>query len=279
MFAAMLTHTGGGALKNTYYNEPDDDDADDNIQAGTNLETPDILDFWYGGSPAEFPFEYQSHSVLDMDAGGTSDQTTSMLPNLKHVAIHTWHANADPLAYLASQTQGVFGAFLTWVGGPAFLTVVASSQHRWTTLDEKVTCDWLAQRTLQMPTSGNLLVDRDDVWLYFDLKQRVPDTFSRMAWTVDAGTNAISLLGTHNLDRIVVDLAGAGLDPSAALTLDVSAADGTGDKVVLRGVTQAPTGVLRDGVASPNWTYDAEGDRLVIDEPDAGLNQWTITFS
>jgi hypothetical protein len=279
MFAAILSHTGGGALEHTYYSEPDDDDADDDIQSGSNLEPPDILEYWYGGSPLAFPFEYQSHSVLDMDQFGAVDHSVSMLSNLKHVPIHTWHADQDPLVYLVLQTTAVFNSFLTYFGGPAFLTVVSGNKHRWTTLDEVTTCNWLEQHTLQMPTSGNLLADRDGTWLYFELQQTAGGAFSRVDWAVNPGSNALTLLGTDNLDTIVVDTVGAGLDPAAAITLDVSANDGTGDVIVLEGIALAPTSVLRDGISDPGWSHDAQTARLTISEADAALNQWTITFN
>ena len=67
MFAAVVDHTGGVALRNTYASEPDDADSDDNTpQVGDNLEVPDILDGWYG-APATHLFGYQRCSTIDMD--------------------------------------------------------------------------------------------------------------------------------------------------------------------------------------------------------------------
>jgi hypothetical protein len=279
MFAALLSHTGGGALVHTYYNTFDDDDSDDNIQTGANLETPDILDFWYDGPPTLHLFTYQRHSVVDIDAFGVVSPDTSLITNLLHVPLHTWYALNDPQTYLIAQSLAIWQEFLD-EGGTSVLTQVPGTSHTWHTLDDVATLDWLQQYTLTLPTAGRTRADADGRWFYFDVIQDASGSFTTFDWSVDAQTSTLSVNNTQNLLRISVDLARAGLDPANDLTLNVGSADasgdGTGDEVRFLGVPAAPSLVLRDGTPTANWIHDPATATLTITELDGQAHQWWI---
>jgi hypothetical protein len=278
MFAAIVTHTGGGALEHTYATSPDDDDVDDNLQTGQNLETPDILDFWFGGSPAAFPFEYQRHSVMSIDGFGVVDHATSMITNLVHMPINTWYAVNDPKIAILTQTQIIQSEFLSTYGGTSVVTQIPGAAHTWNTVDEVAVLDWLEQFTLNIPTSGSTLADENGIWFHFDVEQDATGAFTPFDWNVDVATNTLTIENTGNLQRISVDTAGAGLDPAAALTLVTGTADATGDEIRFLGVTSAPTAVTRDTVADPNWVYDSQAQTLTIMEADGLPHTWAVSF-
>jgi len=278
MFAAIVTHTGGGSLEYTYATSPDDDDSDDNVQTGQNLETPDILDFWFGGDPASFPFEYERHSVMSIDAFGVVDHATSMITNIVHVPVHTWYAINDPKLAILTQTQIIQSEFLSTYGGTSVLTQVPGSAHTWNSLDEIAALDWLEQFSLSLPTSGSTLADEDGIWFYFDVEQDASGAFTPFDWNVDISTNTLTVQNTGNLQRISVDTAGAGLDPAGTLTLLTSTADVTGDEIRFLGVTSVPTSVTRDGVSDPNWVHDVQAGTLTITEADDQPHTWVVSF-
>jgi len=278
LFAALLTHTGGGSLWHTYGNSFDDDDADDDLKTGANLETPDILDFWFGGPPVSFPFVYQRHSVMDIDPFGAANPDTSLITNLTHVPIHTWYAVNDPIDHLVSQSIQIALAFEDTFGGTSVLTAAPGSLHRWNTLDETVTLDWLEQYTLTLPTSASTLADADGRWFHFDIVQDAPGAFTPFDWDLDPATNTLTLSDTANLQRIIVDTLGAGLNPGGDLTLNVGTSDGIGDEVQFRDMPSAPSLVLRDGVPDFNWVHDVPTQTLTITELDGQAHQfWLVS--
>ena len=278
MFAAVLTHTGGGSLEYTYVTTPDDDDSDDDIVTGQKLETPDILDFWYGGSPTNFPFEYARHSVMRIDGFGTVDHANSMITNLVHVPIHTWYAVNDPKVNILTQTQIIHSEFLNHYGGTSVVTEVQGSTHSWNNLDEVAACDWLEQFSLTLPSSGSTLADKNGTWFHFDVEQDAAGAFTPFDWNVDVATNALTINNTGNLQRVSVYTTQAGLDPNAALTLNTGTSDATGDTIRFYGIANAPVTVTRDTIADSNWIHDPVAETLTITESDGLPHTWVVSF-
>jgi hypothetical protein len=278
MFAALLSHTGGGSLWHTYGNSFDDDDVDDNLKTGANLETPDILDFWFGGPPTSLPFEYQRHSVMDIDPFGAVNPGTSLITNLSHIPIHTWYAVSDPIGHLVTQTIQIALAFEDTYGGSSALTASPGSAHVWNTLDEVAVLDWLEQYTLTLPTSASTLADADGIWFHFDVVQDAAGAFTPFDWNIDTFTNTLTINNTANLQRIIVNTTGAGLDPGGDMTLNVGTTDGMGDEVRFLDIVSAPSLVLRDGVPDFNWVHDGPSQTLTITELDGGAHQfWVVS--
>ena len=277
MFAAVANHTGGVSLAHTWANEFDDADVNDNWANWQFLEAPDYLEFWFGGPPAAQAFNYQRSSAIDLDpVGGTIGVDTDLARNLAHVPILDWIAAGDPIAYLQDQ----MAAFHNHVGAqnPGNQLVTApGSNHTWNTLNETDVCDYLAQFSLQLPASGSTLADEDGVYFRFNVEQDAPGAFTPFTWTLVPGMYVFDLTATTNLKRIVIESAAAGLKFLRPWTVNLSTADGTGDRVVFRDVPHPPTSVTRDGVPA-FASYDGGTNSLEIVETDPAPHTWVLAF-
>lgn len=267
-FAALINHSGGVALNHTYLNEP---------------SVRWILDFWYGdGSVGSAqPWRMTRSSALDFDPTTLSvDPTSDMVRNLGSTPLSTFCASADPILYLPVQND-VLDVHLRQGLGRASdpnyaYQVVPFASHEWGMLDASAACDWFAQHRLTDPTAGRLLADQDGVFEQFLVEQDQPGAFTPLDWSLDASANRVELLATANLTRVTLDPIAAGLSTGADLELRVSSADGTGGEFALAHWPASPSQVLRDGVASTAWTYDASTRELVLLESDAALHVWTV---
>ncbi|MFN0008399.1 MAG: hypothetical protein ACKVXR_10865 [Planctomycetota bacterium] len=278
MFAAIVNHTGGVSLANTWANEWDDNDGDDGIPNPlSHLEVPDLLEYWYGGPPSANYFNYQRSSTIDLDpTTETVGLGTDMSRNLAHIPVRNWMASSDPMVYLRSQTL----AFDTHVQlqnpGNQFTTVPATI-HKWSTLDFAATCDWLSQFTLQVPMASSTLADQDGKYFHFEVDQDVSGAFTPFSWIIDPITNRIVLYATGNLDRVSIDATAAGLAYSGALKLNVNTADGTGDEIRFVNVPQAPVSVTRDGLPATG-TWDPLANTFVVTESTNTTHMWRLNF-
>lgn len=287
MFAAFVNHTGSVSLQNTWSRSFDDADLDDNLPApGDNLEAPDILEGHFGGTPLQKPFAYARCSTIESDFGNTQVLAGyDFARNLAHVPTLDWRISNEPLdtQYLAEQTQ-LFHAHQAPRNSANAEVVVQASTHRWGTLDPVAACNFLAQHTLQLPVAGDLLADEDGRWFRFLVTQEstVPGgAFTRIRWSADAANRVIELLDTEYLRRAQTSAAMIGfpLTGGVPFKLRLSAADGLADEVLLTGLGQsAPVSVLRDGVPSTAWQWDAQAGSLLVAETDAALHEWTIVL-
>ena len=278
MFAAIVDHTGGVSLSNTYANEPDDNDVDDNQpNIGDNLEVPDTLESLFGGTPTAQPFTYQRCSTIDLDAFGNIGAETNFARNLAHVPTLTWLATGEPNIYLYNQTTA-FSAHVATQNVVNNLHYVNANVHLWSTLDCNYVCNWLQQYTLTLPTSGSSLADEDGKWFQFQIEQDAAGSFTPFSWSVDAVNSHFDLSATKNLKRIKIDRAASGLPASGLLTLTLATADGLGDRVQILAVNAAPLVVSRDGLAA-SGTYDPALHTFELSEIDgANAHQWTLVF-
>lgn len=290
MFAALVDHTGTAALHDTYYGEP---------------STQAVLEFWFGGSPVARPFEYARSSVLDAQqvvtaamvigpGGGTGGGTggggipgdppvvlavneeSSLAWNLTHVPIYAVRGKFDPKAHLKAQLEALVDFLRDNGGAVEHVSVPNVFTHAWSTLDEETALDWLAQHRLELPSAAHTLADRDGRWFSFLVEQDAPGAFTPFTWSVDGAANRVSVEETANLARIGVLLAEAGLDAERVLTVAHSAADGSADVVRLLGFERAPRSVLRDGLATTSFAWDAQSGVLALFESDAQSHVWTV---
>lgn len=261
--AALVDHTGGVALEDTWANE---------VPA-----IHDVLKFWFGGPPGQFPFEYQRSSALSFLPGSkTADQLKSMGTNLVHVPMKIVHADNDPLTYLVEQTEA-FRDFMQSLGGTVVYEEVPNNIHDWNTLDEEAACDFLEGYSLTTPLSGDTLADRDGRWFWFDVTQDFAGAFTPFTWSIDSSANKLKLANTANLKRIGLDLDEAPLSASSPLTIELKAADFFADIVDFDGYPGAPSLVERDGVFSSAWAWDPISKRLSLFEQDTQKHVWKIT--
>ncbi len=277
-FAALIDHTGGVSLPHTWFSEPDDADLDDDVPLpGQNLEVPDVLEDLFGGPPSTVPFEYRRCSSIDLDpTTGQIGVGTDFGRNLAHIPTLVWVANNDPLAYVVAQTYA-FDTYLQAQNAGHQFTLANGNTHSWSTLDETAVCDWLQTKTLQTPSSGRTLADEDGVWHHFTIEQNTPGVFTPFTWDIDTVARRVELSQTANLDRISIDVVGAGLSLSGAVTLRLASADGTGDRVRLLGVQTPPISVTRDGIATAG-VYDSLLDTYEVVETNGSRHDWVLTF-
>lgn len=261
MLAAAVDHTGGVALEDTWLND---------------APVRTFLEFWAGGTPATAPFGYQRSSAVSFDPITLApDASVSMGVNLVHMPLYVVHASADPLGYLVQQTK-VFKDFMLSLGGVLLYEEVPFVGHEWSSLDERAACDFLSGTKRSLPLSGTTLADEAGRWVWCDLEQDAGGAFTRLAWALDPLANRIDLAASENLKRISVDAVGAGLDLAAPLEVSVEAADGLAETVALPGFSASPGVVLRDGLPSLAWSWDAVTGVLELLESDPGAHLWRI---
>jgi pimeloyl-ACP methyl ester carboxylesterase len=267
MFAAVVNHTGVVSLEDAYVNEPG---------------AQSIFDFWFGdGTPGSAePWKLQRSSLLSFDPVTLQvDPTTDLARNLMHLWTRTIYANQDPVWYLHTEND-VLHTHLANYGsqfGQHALYVFPGTTHSWDTLNAHAACDWLRTKRLRMPKSGNTLADSDDVYFYFTVTQDQGGAFTPFIWNLDPPSNMLSLSGTANLHQLAVDVVAAALSPLTPCTVSMATADGLADIVRLRGWNHLPINVLRDGVATTSWSYDAQTGDLTLSEFDgAATHVWQV---
>jgi pimeloyl-ACP methyl ester carboxylesterase len=272
MLAAIVVHSGGVALNNTYFHE---------IPA-----VRAILDFWFGdGLPGSAdPWQMARSSVIDFDPFTLVTSTDNDLArNLMHVPLQLKRAQIDAIHYVNDQTDALHQHLLNLgrtVGNEYSFDFVPEGQavygHSWDMLDFSAVCDWLAQFSLCLPSAANTLADRDDTYFHFEIEQDQPGAFTPFSWSVDATGNALSFDGTQNLARATVRTLRAGLDPALPLTLTLGTQDGLPDEIVLTDFPAAPSAVMRDGGAAVTWSYDALARTLTVHETDGATHVWQL---
>ncbi len=267
MFAALVNHTGGLDLINTYENE------------GTGIR--DILEFLFRGTPGAKPFNYQRSSLVVKSGGPNGfDPDVSMAWNLTHIPILDVRAQFDEpaTAYLLDQNT-LFETAMSLFGGIVTVDIKPGvSVHNWSTLPESQALDFLEQFTLELPTSAHTLADRDDRFFYFDIVQDAPDAFSPFTWSIRRGANEIRFSETANMSEIHFDPFEVKLDPSQTLVVWTDTTDGIADTIVLEGFPFQPVEVLRDGLATTAWSHDISTSTLSLNETDGSANHiWHVT--
>ena len=271
MFAAVVNHTGGVALKDSYAN------------AGA---AEFVFDFWFGdGSQGSAdPWKLARSSILNFDPVTLAvEDGEDLARNLLHVPMWIVRGQQDPLAYLATQCDVLYGHMLSLGAVPGVTIrydVVPGTEHEWATLDEADACDWLEQFTLQLPTSGRTLADEDETYFHFAVEQDAPDAFTPFEWSADALQNQLVLSQTANLARVTVDTQEAALDPSATLQVVTSTGDGLADEISLTGYATQPSAVLRDGLSvtlDVDWTWDSTTGTVGLLETDGSTRHvWDV---
>ena len=268
MFAALIDHSGGVSLNNTYANDP---------------PARFIMDFWYGDGSAGSadPWKLTRSSVIDFDPLTlVTDTSTNLARNLSTTPLQIVRASADPITYVAEQCDALDQHFRTDLGrlpGVEYsYSVVPYSGHSWSMLDASAACDWLGQFTLQVPSAGRTLADVDGVYEHFFVEQDVGGAFTPFDWSLIAATNELRVSASANLKRLTLDPISAGLSTSTALGVTLQAADGSGDEIVLAHWPQAPSSVLRDGVATSSWNFDPLTRELSLQETDGALHGWVV---
>ncbi len=271
MYAAVVNHTGDVSLNHVYDNE--------------NSAGRMVLDFWYGNLAipgSADPLEMQRKSLIDFDpVSGLFKSDGDMVRNLTHLPLKMLRASEDLIVYLEVQNDALDQHLQTKFGyvnpSPTYqYDIVPFSGHEWSILDENEALDFLAQHTLQMPTSGQVLADRNARWFYFTTTLFDAAANAEFVWDVDALANSVSLTELANLWALTIETEVAGLDPLAPMTITVGSKPGQPktDVYLHNFDSMTPSQVLLDG--SPTGSYIIVEGILRLAAPDAGMHTWQI---
>jgi hypothetical protein len=199
--------------------------------------------------------------------------------NLRHLSTRSYRASGD-IPYLITQNDLLHQHLLASGADPLrhTLTVVPTiaQYHAWDIASESDVCSWLRLRTLQFPSSGNTLADRDARFFHFEVEQDAAGAFTPFSWSVDTNTNSLVVTATSNLDRLLVHRVDAGLSDLLPLPVTTSDADGSPDDIVFLEWPASPLAVWKDGAPSMDWTHDAITGELVLVGTSPGPHAWTI---
>ena len=278
-FAAIVNHTGTVSVAHAFANDYDDNDADDGpCPGGPNLEAPDLMEFWNGGTPATAAFSFSRCSTIDIDPVSllVNDQT-DLARNLAQIPVMTVLATGDTHPYLPFQTQCWVGE-LQHVGVNNRFITVPFVGHSWAALDDHATCEWFDPIRASVPTEGNQLADEDGQRVQrFTVQQDHTGAFTPFQWYADAIANRLSLWGTVNLKRLTVDAEALGLTYAGTLRWNQMSADSTDDELLLTNLPYGPALVLRDGQPAP-CVYDAQLGTCLLVNPGGAAHLWQIRF-
>ncbi len=264
--AAVVNHTGTASLRATYQQSND-----------TLLFRSPLM---FGATPSQDPFAYQRSSTIDFDAlGGQLLPGGEMASNLSHVPTRHWNADFDPNPYIVEQTEKLHAQMLSH-GANSARHVVQSNQHAWETLDAPAVMDWLDQQQAKLPSPGEVVrtvADRDGRWLQLEVTQEQQGQFTPVVWSSQPTSNMLYLIEMANAQTVGVHLDDLALDSSSDVRVVLQVTDASTPDVVLMGFPQPPMDVLRRGVSTSAWTYDAASGTVTLHETaGAGWSDWTV---
>ncbi|MEZ5978374.1 MAG: hypothetical protein R3F34_09155, partial [Planctomycetota bacterium] len=269
IFAGLVLHTGNHDKTWVWDTEP---------------AVQDILDFWFGGSPTQFPFEYAQASTVKLNP--TTGAFVSGLHqgrNLEYIATRTFYAQDDSLPFLQTSALGLHD-YLSVFSGVASLDVSTDDHsalpntHSWDTLDQKDALDFLSSKVLTMPPTGHQVMDRSGQAWWFDVHQSATGAFSTFTWVVNRTTNVVAFRDTKNVEWASLPYHLVGFAPGP-LTIYTKSVDGSDDEFRLDGFAAAPSSVVVNGVAAlagVDYEYDAAIKRLTIHGGPV-LDKWVVT--
>ncbi len=268
-FAALAVHTGSTALPYTYWSTP-----------GAQSLFRSALMFGADPSNPNARFEYLRASSVDLPyPKGKVDQTTDMVRNLSHIPVLNYFVNGDINANLLAMTRASHRQLRKNRLGDSTLRTRHGRKHRWHTLNERWVLNRLEPHQYQPPTAlTRTLADRDGDWHCFNITQASNGSFSPLYWVVDPPNNRFIAGEIANITRLSMPLpTGSGLDPTTTFEVLVDSANNVPFEVVIGEIGSSPISVLRNGVGTPNWSYDALSQELTLYEDTSGVYpRWTI---
>ncbi|MFT7668806.1 MAG: pimeloyl-ACP methyl ester carboxylesterase [Planctomycetota bacterium] len=245
-FAAVVNHTGGVSISNTYWNSTDTVYFDD----------PQL----FGGSPTGArEFIYSQASVVDIDlSSSVVNPQTDQARNMAHIPVLNHYASSDPLQYLVNQVDVLYAWLQLIPSIQSLLDITNFSTHHWTTLGSNTTLDFLEPKTLLIPRLGThrALADREATYFHFRIHQDAAELFTPFRWNMDQPGNRLTIDETANLERIEINTASLGLDLSVEHELVLSTNDSLTEIATIKGYASIPQEVLRDDITDSTWVWD-----------------------
>lgn len=234
----------------------------------------------FGAPPSVDPFAYERVSPAFLAPGGL-DPDLVPAANLAHLPIFL-HANlADPQQALVVGTQQLanllrsFGADVVehYVHEPGL-------GHTWATLPLARALDAVASGVLvgNGPPASSVFADRVGVWHQAELREAPPLVHARWRLAISPpgapGANAFEVIETRHVEEIAFRPAALGLATDAVLWVRHASADGTSDRLVLRGFSASPAAVTVDGGAPVATSYDDAAGELAVVPTSDGRDVW-----
>ena len=268
MFAAVATDAGTYELIDTYNNVTSD------------VQTFMASGLMFEGTPTGAPFGYLRTNTLTYTGAMAYDAELSQLGNLVHTPILHVYSTDDPITYLPAQNV-LFASTLASLGGT--VTSIPFSglfePHSWDLLDPVSTLDFFAQHTVdRAPSSFDVLADRDAVYYWADVTQRVGAAFSPVSCDVDAVENRVDATGLENVAALALSPPATELDPTVDFVLHVVTADSGTTSITVEGVSSAPTYVLDGNSVFESWSFDGPSSSITFDLDGPGGHTLTVRY-
>lgn len=220
----------------------------------------------FGGSPAQVPFEYDRISPFRVKANKV-DPLKAPVTNLRHLPFYLHLNLQDPNTHLVQHNVALRDYLLAQGATVQTHSVNAGPQHAWATLPMREAIEWISQFELPNdPPAIDVFADREAGYFYTDVRDLQPNQHARYQVSIKSGGTGFQLLKTQALNELAFDLAGMGLDPLTALTIDHMSADSTPDTLVLQGYASPPGAVLINGseAIAGSWSHNPLKQELTL---------------
>ncbi len=229
-----------------------------------------------GGTPREVPRAYERISPARFSSQGLVDPRRSPVVQLEGMLIYLCANLADPEVTRPTEVQEL-RAFLNARGarvveGLVFQPGVGGG---WSSLPLGHALDLLSEQLVHgVPRVLEVFADRPGTYGAAVLRRLGEGTHGRFRLSLadpDERENSVALEGTVNVEEVAIDPGLAELDPTRPVTLRWSSADGTADRVVLRGYPRMPAQVTIDGGRpSPRvWAWISDAGEVRLDLPSS----------
>lgn len=219
-----------------------------------------------------------AYSVPGAGQGSFDPNGLNAFANLYGTPIWSWYYTGDTATSRAYEYMQVLDASMplhqlqVLTAPPSYLPTnfPAGLHHAWEYLDEAAVCNWFAQQTLSVPTSGTLHFSQDkryhDLWL-----TRKPNNadWGKVTFSLPPQSNTITFTGVSNVLRIRVDAALSSIDTQSG-TVIINVGRDTHPSFVgrpviieLENLGYTPTLVRQwNSLSAPTWT--AQGSTFQV---------------
>jgi len=222
----------------------------------------------FGGMPDSVPFQYHRNSAVYF-----TDLSQSMHYNLRHLPMYytfgylesPWMNHAVDLYNLIQPiADEMYLVMASWIG------------HGWDSMDEQNICDWLQNFTLNdNPDDISINTDENGRCYWVEVEQwDTTEAFTRFDATYNSHANSFTFHGFWNLHSALFDFAMMGINPNDVVQIFWTV-DDTIETLILPDYVQIPDGVLKNGIPTTDWTYNAELGQVSITS-DTGFAVWEI---
>jgi dienelactone hydrolase len=233
-FAAVINHTGTLVLTEEWTRSP---------PSRTQLENV------FEGTPASAGYAYRRASTIEFPWSPTTPGTFTgagrhAADNLFFTPARSWYHTADTAFQRAEEFMFALDTLVLdhEIEYPATLPPPPAPappipDHSWEYLDPVEACDWFAQRTLVVPTSGTAHFSRDARYHDLELTRKIDTDFGSLQFDVPPQDDTVVFSDVYNVRRIRIDATRSRLDTSASVFVDVGRDTHSDPSLIGRAVT------------------------------------------